>query len=118
MSDNEIIKILELAEKGELPNRISNKDKDNPPTVQIEILKELCEIGFLDSIDMTSNDGIEYSGLKINIAGREYLKKLKAQQFNASPQGLLQKFGIRLLDWTGGIIVGLIIAWVSSKFFK
>ncbi len=113
MSEKEIIRVLELAEMGKLPDRI-----EDDSIVQIAIVKELYDDSFLEAIDASSNDGLGYLEARINVNGREYLKALKQQHFEASPQGKAQRVGVRILDWIGGIVTGLIIAWVTFKYFK
>jgi hypothetical protein len=113
MSEQQFIKVLELAERSALPDRI-----EDDSVVPVSIVKELYEGGFLDAIDASSADGSEYMEPRINVRGREYLKVLKQQHYEVSPRGKAKRLGVRLLDWVGGIVAGLIIAWVASKYFK
>jgi hypothetical protein len=109
MSEREIIKVLELAESGNLPAQI----KDNS-VVSISIVKELVDSGLLNAIDASSFGGPHYMEARINPAGREYLKKLRKEQSEASVRGKAARIGIRVMDWAGGIIAGFLIAWLSK----
>ncbi|CAI2718432.1 hypothetical protein [Nitrospina watsonii] len=114
MSEKEIIRVLELAEEGKLPDRINN----DTSTVSVETIRELHEGGFLEAIDASSQDDMEYLEPRINIYGREYLKELKAQHNKGTSHIWLKKVGLGLLGWLFTIIAGLIVAWFSWKYFK
>ena len=75
MRDREIIKILDLAERHELPDSI----EDNS-VVQLAMISELYKDGCLRGMDGSSKDGQRYRDLRITGAGRAYLKRLKQEQ--------------------------------------
>jgi len=104
--------ILKLAAAGELPDTVSKND----PT-SIEVLRELIEEGLIHAIDASSSSGRAYLEPRITISGREYLNELERRTREASPTGKVRRYGLRLLDWGGGIIAGIAIAWVSKFFF-
>ena len=111
MSEKEILRVLELAESGDLPDRIVDDS-----VVPLSIVQELHSSGYLDALlahTLASGCILEP---RINVAGREYLKQLRREQSEASLKGKTKKFGVRVLDWVGGIIAGLIIAWLSKVF--
>lgn len=113
MSEKEIIKVLEMAERGELPDRIVGNS-----VVPFSIVKELCDSGFLDATNATSYDGPAYIDPRINVSGREYLKILKQQHHEASTRGKAKKIGVSILGWIGRIVAALIVAWFVWKYFK
>ena len=113
ISEQRIIQVLELAERGELPDRI-----EDDSVVPVSIVKELYQSGLLDAIDASSLDGPRYMEPRINVQGRGYLKMLRQHHHEASPRGKAKKIAARVLDWVGGIVAGLIIAWFASKYFK
>ena len=71
---DEQIRILDLAEKNQLPDRI---DETSP--VSVITFKELLEAGYMEGINASSADGPAYLGPRINIAGRRYLKELREE---------------------------------------
>ena len=68
---DEHLNILSLATQGKLPDSI-----DNSSNISVAIVRELVEIGFLNAIDASTNDGDAYLDPRITLAGREYLAKL------------------------------------------
>lgn len=113
MREKQIVKVLELAERGELPARI-----EDDSVVPLSIVKILYDSGYLDAIDASSMDGREYIEPSINIRGREYLKVLREQRLEESLRGKTVRVSVRVFGWFSGILAGLIIAWVAWKYFK
>jgi DNA-binding transcriptional ArsR family regulator len=68
VSLDEHIRILTLAERGELPHSIV----ENSP-ISVAIVRELFEAGLLHAIDASSFDGPEYLDARITMEGRRYL---------------------------------------------
>lgn len=102
--------ILQEAASNDLPDRI-NGESETP----VEIVRELIEDGLLKAIDDSDKDGIEYIEPRITVAGREYLNHLNQRAYEGSPTGKAHRIGFRLLDWSGGIIAGLAIAWAGKN---
>ena len=71
---DEHIRILELAEKNQLPDCI---DKNSP--VSVTAFKELFEEGLMKGIDMSHATGTAYLEPRITIPGRKYLKELREE---------------------------------------
>ncbi len=69
------MRILELAAKGSLPEKI-----DSTSDLPIEVVQELVDAGHLKAIDASSLDGIAYIKPKITLAGREYLSELTSRK--------------------------------------
>src|SRR5690606_28532470 len=98
-------KILELAAKDELPNRI-----DSDSELSVKAFSELYEQGLVDGADATSMDGPQYLEPRITMRGREYLNDLQQRAAEASPAGKARRIGLRALDWSLGIVAGVLIA--------
>ena len=103
-------KILEDAAENKLPERINASSE-----ASAEVVRELIEERYLKAIDACDSDGLEYLEPRITVSGREYLNHLQQRAFEGSAKGKAHRFGLRLLDWSGGIIAGLIIAWAGSN---
>lgn len=102
--------VLEKAAAGSLPDQI-----DENSAIPVGVVHELVEEGFLRAIDASSDDGREYMEPRITITGREYLNELNRRAVEASPSGKARRIELRILDWSGGIIAGILIAWISTK---
>src|SRR2546427_2875597 len=72
----EYLHILELAAHNALPEQI-NEESELP----IAAVRELIDAGYLNAIDASSMDGDAYLRPRITLPGREYLKKLQAENF-------------------------------------
>ncbi|MCH2555702.1 MAG: hypothetical protein MK005_00205 [Alcanivorax sp.] len=103
-------RILEKAVSNDLPDRINGESE-----IQVEIVRELVEAGFLKAADASDKDGIEYMEPRITVAGREYLNDLSQRAYEGSPTGKAHRIALRILDWSGGIAAGLVIAWVGQN---
>ncbi|WP_028487377.1 hypothetical protein [Thiomicrorhabdus chilensis] len=102
--------ILEQAVQNKLPKQIDSKSE-----VSVDIVRDLIEDGYLKAVDVSSFSGIGYLEPRITILGREYLNQLNERAFNSSTVGKLHKVSIRLLDWAGGILAGILIAIIVAK---
>jgi hypothetical protein len=102
--------VLEKAAASALPDQI-----DENSGIPVGVVHELIEEGFLHAVDASSDDGRSYMEPRITIAGREYLNELNRRVVEASPSGKAKRLGLRVLDWSGGIIAGILIAWISTK---
>src|SRR5688572_25178069 len=65
-------RILELGERGTLPDRV-----DDSSELAVSIVRELVEAGYLAAIDACSMDGNCYLDPRITLAGRDYLRELR-----------------------------------------
>jgi hypothetical protein len=70
----EYLRILDLAAHNALPEQI-NEESELP----IAAVRELIDSGYLNAIDASSMDGNAYLRPRITLPGREYLKKLQAE---------------------------------------
>ncbi|MGH8503292.1 MAG: hypothetical protein ACREVE_12640 [Gammaproteobacteria bacterium] len=102
--------ILGKAANDDLPEQINEGS-----SIPIGAVRELVEEGLLRAIDASSFDGRAYMEPRITVAGREYLNELNRRTMEASPAGKAKRIGLRILDWSGGIIAGVLIAWASTK---
>jgi len=113
MKEQQILKVLELAERGELPDCI-----EDDSVVPSSIVKLLFDSGYLDAIDASSLDGLQYIEPSINVRGRQYLKVLRKQRYEESLRGNAARIGAQIFKWFTGILTALIIAWVTWKYFN
>jgi hypothetical protein len=93
-------RILELGERGALPDRI-----DDSSELSIRVTKELVEAGYLAAIDASSMDGECYLDPRITLSGRGYLRELResSRSSEVDAAAVLQKMkDIMISVATGG----------------
>ena len=103
--------ILEQASRGELPDEVNGNC-----AVAVWAVRDLVEDGMLRAIETGNLDGKAYLEPRITIAGREYLNELNRRRIKASLPAKAKRLSFRLLDWVGGILAGLILAWVTMRW--
>lgn len=82
--------ILELAARGNLPERL-----DSSSTLTISVVQELIDAGLLKAIDASSSDGLAYLEPKITLAGREYLN-LHTERIGRNREKIYRPFDITI----------------------
>jgi hypothetical protein len=75
----EHIRILEMASRNALPERV-NEDSE----LSVQVVHELYEAGHLEAVDACSRDGMEYLDPRITLQGRQYLRQLQSER--AAPE--------------------------------
>lgn len=106
-----ILEILKLAEKNELPERIG---KDS--IISIDLIKELVNSGYLDAIDASSFDGASFIKPKITLEGREYLLELENNLKKNTILVKLTNLSMPIVKWVFGIAATVIAAWLILNY--
>lgn len=69
--------VLDLAARGSLPELV-----DASSELNLIVVRELVEAGYLSAIDASSHDGYAYLNPRITFSGREYLARSQSDQPN------------------------------------
>lgn len=69
------LRILQLAAKGNLPEKI-----DKASTLSTDAVKQLVELEFLKALSVSSLEGITYKRPRITLLGLDYLHEIKTQK--------------------------------------
>lgn len=100
-------RILDLAARDKLPERIDSASCPSP-----DVAQELIDAGYLKAIDASSNAGVAFLNPKITLAGREYLAQLREKP--EEEQMKEKKLNNRPLDMSAAISGGQ-YAWSEIK---
>ena len=102
MAKSERNRILKLASRGELPNRI-----DDSTDLDLEVIAQLCRDGLLQGIDVSTLAGKAFLNLSITQAGIDIIAKSKSKVTYT-----LTHFALPVL---AAIVAGLVLNWLLSK---
>lgn len=95
---DEILKILLKASNCELPDNINENS-----IIDINRFKSLVDDGYIEAIDASDSDGLEYIDPQITISGREFLEKYIKEETTKSSQRFQETDGWEIIEENYGI---------------
>lgn len=109
-------RILESLSSNNCPSEVDGKKFSG-----IEVFKELYDRGYIDAVNVTTDDRVAFLSPKITLAGREYLSELKSA---ISSEPAYKSKAMKIVGWifnhiiaviVTGLIVAALSAWLGLK---
>jgi len=106
-------RILESLSSNNCPSEVDGKTFPG-----IEVFKELYNRGYIDAVNVTTDDRVAFLSPKITLAGREHLSELKSA-INSEPA--YKSKAMKIVGWIfehvivviTGLIVVVLSAWLG-----